>query len=84
MELSREVLASRREEVLDTLAELTMLAVEDRRPPTSGGRWVNLISDRQAVIDSLHQDRLSDGRPHPAASPTPAKPRAWSAWRPGA
>ncbi len=56
VELSREVLASRREEVLDALAELTMLAVEDEATAdVLAGRWVNLISDRQAVIDSLRK-----------------------------
>jgi len=56
VELSREVLASRREEVLDALAELTLLAVEDEATAdVLAGRWVNLISDRQAVIDSLRK-----------------------------
>lgn len=56
LELSREVLASRREEVLDALAGLTLLAVEDEATAdVLAGRWVNLIADRQAVIDSLRK-----------------------------
>ncbi len=56
VELSRDVLASRREEVLGALSELTLMAVEDEATADIlAGRWVNLIADRQAVVDSLRK-----------------------------
>lgn len=72
VELSRDMLASRREEVLDTLVELTLMAVDDEATAdVLAGRWVNLIADRKAVVDSLRklgyplEDLLAGRLPEP-------------------
>lgn len=72
LELSRDTVASRREQVLDTLAELTLMAVEDEATAdVLAGRWVNLIADRKAVVESLRklgyplEDLLAGRLPEP-------------------
>lgn len=54
VELLRSGPMSRRKEVLDTLAELTLLAIDDEvTADILVGRWVNLETNRKSVIDAL-------------------------------
>ncbi|MCR5661403.1 MAG: ATP-binding protein [bacterium] len=54
VELLRDSGKIRRSEIMDTLARLTLIAVEDEvTADVLVSRWVNIISDRKAVLDCL-------------------------------
>lgn len=54
VELLRDSGKIRRSEIMDTLARLTLMAVEDEiTADVLVSRWVNIISDRKAVLDCL-------------------------------